>query len=834
MTKAKFVIRGVFSVVLIGTLMLATIPAQAQTQPPNDGPTPEGLSADDWVQIQTALPESAQYRYQAYIKASNTNKDDHFGGGSTVAFSGDTIVVGAPGEDSNATGVNGVQSNNLAKESGAAYVFVRSGNTWFQQAYLKASNTEAGDQFGSAVAISGDTIVVGASGEASHAHGVNGNQADNSLPGAGAAYVFVRNSGVWSQQAYLKPSNSGKGDAFGYAVTILGDVVVVGAPNEDSNAHGLNGNPLDNSAYNTGAAYIFTRSGGTWSQDVYLKSSDPTRGSYLWFDMFGSNVAISGETLVVGAPGAVVSLPNGNAWRCGAAYVFVRTGGVWSEQAKLQQTKLLGDCFRGSYIYDSELFGASVGISGDTIAVGVPGEGGSSRGANGNQDSGSSSYSGAVYVFVRNGTTWTEQAYLKASNADKRDYFSTVAIDADTLIVGASGEDSNATGINGNQSDNSVGDAGAIYVFGRSGTTWSQVAYLKAPNTDVRDNFGSRLAITGNTIVTGTPVEDSNAKGMNGDASNNLLLDSGAIYILDVPPYVVSSLASSPNPTTSASVDFTVKFSEPMTGVDASDFTLTATGVTSASIANVSGGPESYVVSVNTGSDDGTLRLNVLDDDSILNASNVPLGDVGIGNGSFIAGEMYVVRPTSQIFTSQGAQDGWILETTSTSNVGGTMNSSGVLFNLGDDIKDSQYRSLLHFDTDALPDTAIVTSATLRIKKQGVVGKDPFTMYGDLRVYLSKPYFGTGVALELADFKAPSSLIYAAGFFDPFPINNWYSVALTSAGRTNLNLTGPTQFRLNFAGDDNNNRTVDLVKFYSGDAPSAANRPVLVVEYYIP
>src|SRR5262249_21137182 len=135
---------------------------------------------------------------QAYLKASNTNAGDLFGG--TVAISGDTVVVGAPSEASVATGVNGNQGDNSAPTAGAAYGFARSGGVWTQQAYLKASNTNAGDLFGGSVAISGDTVVVGAPFEASVATGVNGNQGDNTAPLAGAVYVFVRSNGVWSQQ----------------------------------------------------------------------------------------------------------------------------------------------------------------------------------------------------------------------------------------------------------------------------------------------------------------------------------------------------------------------------------------------------------------------------------------------------------------------------------------------------------------------------------------------------------------------------------------------------------------------------------------------------------
>jgi len=259
---------------------------------------------------------------QAYLKASNTGASDRFG--ISVAVSGDTVVVGAVDEDSSATGVNGNQADNSAAQSGAAYVFVRVGGVWSQQAYLKASNTEAFDQFGWSVAVSGDTVVVGAYQEDSNATGVNGNQADNSANGSGAAYVFVRIGGVWIQQAYLKASNTGAGDRFGFSVTVSGDTVVIGAQDEDSNAIGVNGNQADNSAAQSGAAYVFVRAGGVWSQEAYLKASNTGAG-----DQFGWSVAVSGDTLVVGAyqedssaTGVDGNGADNSAGDTGAAYVF--------------------------------------------------------------------------------------------------------------------------------------------------------------------------------------------------------------------------------------------------------------------------------------------------------------------------------------------------------------------------------------------------------------------------------------------------------------------------------------------------------------------------------
>jgi hypothetical protein len=231
---------------------------------------------------------------QAYLKASNTDAGDQFG--YSVAVSGDTVVVGAPYEDSNATGVGGNQVDNHATDSGAVYVFARSGATWSQQAYLKASNTGADDNFGLAVAVSGDTVVVGAWQEDSNATGVDGDQADDSANYSGAAYVFVRSGVTWSQQAYLKASNTGEGDRFGQSVAVSGDTVVIGAYFEDSNATGVNGNQEDNSTPDAGAAYVFVRSGATWTQQAYLKASNTGPG-----DGFGRSVAVSGDTVVVGA-----------------------------------------------------------------------------------------------------------------------------------------------------------------------------------------------------------------------------------------------------------------------------------------------------------------------------------------------------------------------------------------------------------------------------------------------------------------------------------------------------------------------------------------------------
>src|ERR1043166_2602627 len=161
---------------------------------------------------------------EAYIKASNSGFGDLFGAAIALSADGNTLAVAAVGESS-AAGVNGDQTDNTLGAAGAVYVLVRSGATWVQQAYIKASNPDAGDEFGTSVALSadGDTLVVGAPGESGAGAGIDGNQAKNTAPFAGAVYMFVRSGGTWTQQTYVKASNASANDLFGAAVALSAD-----------------------------------------------------------------------------------------------------------------------------------------------------------------------------------------------------------------------------------------------------------------------------------------------------------------------------------------------------------------------------------------------------------------------------------------------------------------------------------------------------------------------------------------------------------------------------------------------------------------------------------
>jgi hypothetical protein len=395
----------------------------------------------------------------------------------------------------------------------------------YQQAYIKASNTEAGDFFGASVAISGDTLVVGADREASKFTGINTDPANNESKNAGAAYVYVRSGKQWIFQAYLKASNTGTGDRFGAAVAIYGDTIVVGAPYEDSAATGVNGDQVSETAGSSGAAYVFVRNGTNWSQQAYLKASNTS-----WPDLFGSAVAIHNNTVVIGAREesssgvGVNGTQNGQSgatYKSGAAYVFVRDGETWTQQAYLKASNPGG----------GEQFGYSLAVSGDTIIVGAINEGSGATGMNGNQQDESAPSSGAAYIFVRSSGTWIQQAYVKASNTHTGDSFGrSVAIDGETALVGANYESSKAAGVNGDQSDVSLWRAGAVYVFIRDKDTWLQQAYLKASNPLWSGYFGEALAISGDSVVVTANGDDSGSAGVNGDQLNANALNSGAAY----------------------------------------------------------------------------------------------------------------------------------------------------------------------------------------------------------------------------------------------------------------------------------------------------------------
>ncbi len=363
------------------------------------------------------------WQLQAKLVAADRGAGDWFG--FSVSISGDYALVGARNEAEDASG------GNTLSAAGSAYIFMRSGSSWSQQAKLVASDRGAGDWFGFSVSISGDYALVGAYLEAEDASG------GNTLSQAGSAYVFVRSGSSWSQQAKLVASDRGAGDYFGYSVSISGDYALVGACLEDQDASG--GNALSSA----GSAYVFMRSGSSWSQQAKLVAADRGAGDY-----FGYSVSISGDYVIVGAVQEDHDATGGNTLTdAGSAYVFMRSGSSWSQQAKL----VAGD--RGV----SDYFGTSVSISGDYALVGACLE---DHDASGGNTLGSA---GSAYVFMRSGSSWSQQAKLVAADRGAGDYFGiSVSISGDYALVGARNEDEDASG------GNPLSNAGSAYVFERN------------------------------------------------------------------------------------------------------------------------------------------------------------------------------------------------------------------------------------------------------------------------------------------------------------------------------------------------------------------------------
>jgi len=448
---------------------------------------------------------------QAKLEANDAAASDNFG--RSVSVEGDTVLVGMEYDDT-AVGSN----------AGSAYVFVRSGTAWSQQAKLEASDAEANDYFGHSVSVDGDTALLGA-------------DSDDTLAGtnAGSAYVFIRSGTTWSQQAKLEANDAVAYDTFGASVSLSGDTALVGASHVES--------PTD--VNNTGAAYVFVRSGTAWSQQAKLEAADSGSG-----DIFGSAVSLEGDTAVIGAHQA--DAPRGS--NQGAAYVFVRSGTVWSQEARLEVTLPEGSL--------SDHFGFSVSVDADTALIGAPEydtDGGNHGGAayvfkrsgniwslQGNLDSGTAAkddqfgYSvsldvntalvgvhrddtpagenaGSAYVFVRDGVIWSLEAILEAEDADVSDQLGiSVSIHGDTALVGATDDSLVSFG------------AGSAYVFVRSGTTWSQQAKLVAGDGESRDEFGNSVSVYGDTALVG--AEDDHTTAGSDAGSAYVFVRSGTVW----------------------------------------------------------------------------------------------------------------------------------------------------------------------------------------------------------------------------------------------------------------------------------------------------------------
>ena len=373
-----------------------------------------------------------------------------------------------------------------------------------------------------------------------------------------------------------------------------------------------------------------------------------------------------------------------------------------------------------------------------------------------------------------------------------------------------------------------------------SGITGTSIASVSGSGDTytVTVNTGSGSGNLSLAVADNDSIVDASGDPLGGVGTGNGNFNAGDVYIVDRSFPVVSNIVRvDHSPTIGQAVRFTVTFSKPVTGVDASDFNLVTTGnIKGASVVTVAGVGNTYTVTAYTGSGDGNLGLDLVDDDSIVDASGNPLGGTGTGNGNFNSSEVYTLSRSTipkltQTFLSNGAYDGWILESFQNSGVGDSTNLTDTSFYLGDNAQNRQFRSILDFSTASLPDNAVIIDATLKIKRLSTTGADPFTTQGNILVDISTGTFGSRV-LQSSDFQSAASLD-SAGTILNSPVVNWYATALDLNTLPYINAAGTTQFRLRFQESTDYNAQANTIKFDSGDA-ATSNRPTLQVDYYIP
>jgi hypothetical protein len=316
-------------------------------------------------------------------------------------------------------------------------VFTRSRSGWVETAKLTASDAQAGDRFGKSVAVSGSTVVVGAS------------DSDDAGDASGSAYVFTRSRSGWVETAKLTASDAEAFEQFGWSVAVSQETVVAGS--------------LDSDGDLLGSVYVFTRGRQGWIETQKLTASDAA-----WGDLFGWSVAVSGDTMVVGA--------RGYDDRLGSAYLFTRSPFGWVETAKLTPS----DESPSEYFGDE--FGYSVGVSDDAVVVGAP------------RNSEAGDESGAAYLFTRFPFGWIETAKLTASDAAALDRFgSSIGFSGGRVVVGAPRNE----------------DGAGAYVFTETRRGWEETNLLM-PADGAADALGLAVDVSGETIVVGAPSDDGN------------------------------------------------------------------------------------------------------------------------------------------------------------------------------------------------------------------------------------------------------------------------------------------------------------------------------------
>ncbi|MGB0370485.1 MAG: FG-GAP repeat protein [Opitutales bacterium] len=415
------------------------------------------------------------------LKADNARNYDAFG--SSVSVRGNVAIIGSPLNDINGVGedagsayifeksgnsweqktnlkgigagdefgrsvflddynqgiVGAKYNDDFGSNAGSAYIYSGSGNSWTEDAALSAQNLASDDQFGEALSISGDTLVVGAEDD------------DDNGADAGAAYVFHLNSGEWELQAKLLAEDGAAGDNFGAAVSVDGVRILVGSPDDDYNGF-----------TNTGSVFSFVSSGAIWSREAVF------RGSSFLSDnrYFGTAVSLDGNYALIGSRSDVDS-PDGS------ASVFVSDGnGAWSFLEKLIPSDL----------ESGDSYGSSLALDEDTAFIAAFADSGNGQGAN----------SGSVHVYDRTGSSWNHNAKLMPSDGNRDGSFGiSIGLQGDLAVIGASGAD-----VGGNK-------RGQAYIFTRVSGDWNESSKLSASDGADNDDFGRAVALDGDKVFVG-------------------------------------------------------------------------------------------------------------------------------------------------------------------------------------------------------------------------------------------------------------------------------------------------------------------------------------------
>jgi len=479
-----------------------------------------GCSQSDIIYVADSITESV-----GYLKSTNTSEDYEFGYVVKLSGDGNTLAIGQPSDKSTSTGVYADPEDASGLWQGSVQVFTKVDGKWEFDAYIRPDSSVNFTYFGSALDLSedGTELFAGFSNDDS---GVAGNSLDTSLSSSGSVYVFTKTSGVWAKTDYLQAGTIKNNARFGQSLDLSkdGQYLAVGAPNDSSGSNVINGNESDTSAAGAGSVTVFVRNpDNTWSQHAYIKASDAAADDY-----FGTPVQISddGSVLAVGAYRA--DGVGNSAERAGVGYIYKRSGVTWTEDAMVEASNAKAQFY----------FSVNIDLSGDGTTFVASSRGQSSVGGiNNDQLDDSASESGAVYVFKDSGTSWDQEAFIKADRPFIGGNFGRTALilneTGDKLYVGENGNRASSKGIDGDSFSEGKIRSGAFYIFEKTAGSWSKAHFIKSPNPESYDEFGysGDVSSDGSILAIGAYNENGNGKLLEGNPANNDTPGSGAVFI---------------------------------------------------------------------------------------------------------------------------------------------------------------------------------------------------------------------------------------------------------------------------------------------------------------